>query len=71
MKEKTVRIVKTTKGESGHEWFKTWERTGQSHAGEWFDECINCGAWHQGTPTEKTCEEVSQMSRDEVVRTGG
>ena len=56
-----------------HSWFRTWERTGQSHAGEWFIECRNCGGWYtEGfNPIEKTCEEVQKMDRDEVVRTGG
>jgi len=64
---------KEPRGKEDHHWFRTWERTGQSHAGEWFIECSRCGGWFtEGLkPIEKICAEIEKMDRDEVVRTGG
>ena len=57
----------------GHDWFRTWERVGQSHAGVWFNECRKCRAWYEvgSAAITASCEEVQRMDGNHVCKTGG
>lgn len=59
-----------------HSWYTSWEVTGPGYGGghtEKFFNCHRCHAWYAegGKPTTKTCIEVRNMDRDEVLYTGG